>query len=200
MGLWIFLGILSVGVCCIAPLGLLGAGGLFAFQQVSDTITCSITFRFASKAMSAYVKDKGHLPDADKWQDEIAPYYDKVLQKRLQEKDMGPIKVHKSADVWMCSDKSVTGIAFNDELSGAKWDDVKNSGKILLFETEGASRNAHGKYVTRPKKTGPKIMNEHRSWMEMNVNGVMNTSSFETKMDDEDDSSAKPKADDTDKV
>lgn len=181
--IFIVLGVCAV--CCI--LGVLGVAGAgyFGFKRTQNMIACAIGFEEAGKALSAYADDHGgKLPKADKWQDEIRPYFVKQMQK---DEDQG-VKMFGSFDPagdWVCKDESgsgpSTGIAFNSDLSGLKVDDIKNKGTtMILFEVPKTGSNLSQPYVELSDSTSPKIFGKPRGWIKIDgrfkVQGMDNNS------------------------
>lgn len=52
-------------------------------------VSCSINGDLARDAVLAYALDhEGKLPDAKSWQDDIKPYYERLYQKMMGDKDI----------------------------------------------------------------------------------------------------------------
>lgn len=152
---------------------LLGGGGLWAFNKVKAFVTCTISITAARKAILMYEREKGHFPDADKWQTEVAPYYKQVMESKKGKNDRGPFKVWNFDESLVCVDEpSPTGVAYNEELAGKKLTDIKDPyNTYLLFEVANTGMNLHQKYVHRGRETYPKMMDKPRPWLELPVSG-----------------------------
>lgn len=194
-----------------------GLGGFALYQFFSgavkmgtSVISCSLNFELAQKAALAYAKENGDkLPTADKWQEQIAPYYTKlkssVLAKNPEFKDMPffnfePNDIKEPLD---CSfGEPTTGVTFNSDLSGKKLADIKEPETTpLFFETETIAINSAAAFKERAANTGPKIMGSARNWLIWNVkqdkNPFDSNSSqfnFEIKMEDALGAKAEPAA------
>src|SRR5579885_3675835 len=134
--------LIVLGVCALCcVLGIIGFVGLgwMGLNRAKSTIACTVGFEEAALAMQDYVDDhNGKLPPADKWQDDIRPYF-----SRHRDDDMRhtPKMFGSSWDPkgdWTCKDENngtTTGIAFNSDLGGMLLKDVKNpSSTFVLFE------------------------------------------------------------------
>ncbi len=177
--------------CILIPcIGLIVVGAM-GFNFVKNTIgpmaTCAIAFEHVRNATLDYAKDhNGKLPKAETWQDDVRPYYEKTSKNT---EDLGPFEAMKPDGDWGCkTGNSMTGMAFNSELSGKKVEDIKDPySTVLIFEIESAMKNAHQPFKVRSDSSSPKLMGEPRGWMEMMVQGGMkglkskNGRSFEFK-------------------
>lgn len=161
----------------------LGGFALFQFgkgatQMVSSVIQCTLTFDLTQKAALAYAKEnKGVLPTADKWQEQISPYYirlkTKVLGQMTEMKEV-PFFNFEPSDIsepLSCSfGEPTTGITFNKALSGKKLADIKDPLTTpLFFESETIAVNSSAEYKERAKDSGPKMMGSGRDWITWNV-------------------------------
>ncbi|MEQ1822188.1 MAG: hypothetical protein ABL949_06750 [Fimbriimonadaceae bacterium] len=163
--------ILVVLVPCIGIL-VFGALGLSFFKNTAMPMaTCMITFEGAKSAVEEYTADKGHLPNAATWQDDVRSYYKKYLESKKE--DFGPFSPPPADGVWSCkSGTTVTGLAFNDDVSGKKMADIKDkSTTVLLYEVDKAEMNAHAKYVKKPDSAAPMIFGKSRGWITVTVDG-----------------------------
>jgi len=160
-----------VGIPCIGCviLGLWFKG--FAGKNlnfVNDIITIDVI----REALFLYADEhQGKLPQADRWQDAIGPYYAKA-QKQM---DSGPFKVSditKPIEFLSDGGKVRTGLAFNQELSKVSLKDIKNpESMVILFEIEKPALNATSVYKPMPDETSPKMLGERRGWYKLTVNG-----------------------------
>ncbi|HTQ10979.1 MAG TPA: hypothetical protein VMI31_12965 [Fimbriimonadaceae bacterium] len=163
-----------VVVCCILPLVLGGGGILWLFKNTKGLVQCSMAYQDVRDALKDYAKDHDNkLPPAATWQDEVTPYYEKVLQSRPK-KEQNPFGTMSASGVWGCDNGSngMTGMAYNDDVAGKELSAVETSDDIVLFEIEQATRDAHQKYTKRPDSTGPKIFGSApRGWFLIRMTG-----------------------------
>lgn len=174
-----------------------GLGGFAVYQfskgalgMVNSVIQCTLTFDLVQKSSLAYAKENGDLlPSADRWQEQISPYYVRLKTKAISQmaemKDV-PFLNFEPADIskpLSCSfGEPTTGIAFNQALSGKKVADIKDPLTTpLFFESETIAVNASAEYKERAKESGPKIMGSGRDWIVWNVQQDKNP--FETEND-----------------
>lgn len=177
-----------IAVMCV---GLIAAGVGMYFWTMNlvkttfiPTAQCAVGFEELRAALLDYAKDHdGKLPKAETWQDDVKPYYAKVKLGSEQNKDVPAgfeIKKFPLDGDWGCkiSDKDMTGIAFNKDLSEMKVADIKDPyTTVLLFEIEKPSKNANEIYVPRSKTNAPRIiMGERRDWFRVTVQGRMDWS------------------------
>lgn len=128
--------------------------------------SCMINFQDVQLAVLDYADaHKGVLPDADKWQDEVAPYYEKEVTKHGMNKQ-NMIKNLDPNGVWGCENgDQQTGMAFNSDLSAKRVDSIKDpSSTVLIFETPTGSKNANQKYKNLGIN-GPKVFGSPRPWI-----------------------------------
>lgn len=172
-GLIVGLIIGGVFLCCIGPAALLVGGGFWIFNKGKGIMQCTYAFRDVRDGLRLYAADHaGKLPEADKWQDEVAPYYDKVLAQ-TNDKDKQFIGIMPSGGMWGCDDGSGgrTGMALNDEIAGKELSSLESSSTVVLFEIERATRNAHEKYSSKPETAAPKILGSPRGWFLIRMGG-----------------------------
>lgn len=161
----------AICLCCIGPILLVGGLGFWGFSKVKGTASCSLTFASAKRAVMDYARDHdGKLPKAATWQDDVRPYYQKAIANLPKS---APFSVSDPNGDWGCvEDKSHTGVAFNDALSGKKMSEIKNpDDTVLLFEIPAASHNAHQPYKKQDISQSPLLMGSHRGWFEATVEG-----------------------------
>ncbi len=171
---------------CIAA----GAACFFAVKKVvnlgGDMIGCVMSPEMSVTALEAYAQEHdGKLPPADKWQDEIMPYYQRLYDKKAEElKDLentpfkGMFAIAKPGEPLSCKtgDKE-TGFAFNSDLSGAVLADIESPGSTpMIFEVTTKRYNANETYVEKPMSESPAIMGDNRGWFVFYVNGTMGPS------------------------
>lgn len=163
-----------------------GVGAFAVFQfgkgvlnMTSKVIGCSMSFELSHKASLAYAKEHGgKLPDAAKWQEQIAPYYKKLETKLFatnKELRENPVFKFEPGDITKplpCDfGEPVTTITYNSDLSGKVLESLKDpSGTVMFFEGTQAVVNANGPYKERSEKDSPKIMGSPRDWLKWNVN------------------------------
>lgn len=181
--IWI---IVIVVLCVVIPCGGLIALGFFGFNWFGRTLgpmaSCMLLYEGVRHSVEAYSDEHdGKLPNAATWQDDVRPYYAKWREKSA--KEAGPFAPPTSDAEWGCTiEGKKTGIAFNSELSGKKWDDIeKKRTTILLYEVETVLKNANGPYKERSEKSSPTLMGEHRGWIEIPVEGSMDDIKIGTK-------------------
>src|SRR5689334_13531851 len=115
--IFIVLGVCAV--CCVLGIAGVVGLGLFGIKKTKGTIACAVGFQEVGLALKAYAEEhNGKLPPADKWQDEVRPYFIREFAKT----DQGS-KMFGSFDPkgdWVCKDDAgigTTGIAFNSDFS-----------------------------------------------------------------------------------
>lgn len=138
-------------------------------------VSCTFVMTVVPDAIEAYAKQNGgKMPDADKWQDQIAPFYSDIVKNRT---DIGPIKVLKPEEEWVCNAENPrTTIAYNSEVSGQMIGRVQTKPEtILLFESSATGRNVHAKYTPQPFDRSPKLsvfgQTDNRGWLLATVGG-----------------------------
>jgi hypothetical protein len=170
---FIVLGVCAV--CCILGVGATAFFGYWGYKNAKSSVACGLGFAEAAKAMEDYADAHGgKLPPADKWQDEIRPYF----AKRLAKDEEQGAKIFGSFDpngVWTCKDDAGktpdTGIAFNTDLSGLKLSDIKNkTGTYILFEVPKTGMNLNIPYTDLNESESPKVMGKPRGWYRVNGN------------------------------
>ncbi|HVT12960.1 MAG TPA: hypothetical protein VHE55_11900 [Fimbriimonadaceae bacterium] len=172
-GLIIGLVVAGVLVCCVGPIVALVAGGLFIFKSATPLITCSLAYQDARDAVKDYAQEhNGKLPPAEHWQDEIRPYYEKIVANRP--KNENPFGTMASGGAWGCDNGAGgrTGMAFNDDLSNQPLNKAVTDDSVVLFEVEKATENAHEKY-SKPSGSAnePKIFGQPRGWFLVRMSG-----------------------------
>ncbi|HJP84128.1 MAG TPA: hypothetical protein VJ835_11565 [Fimbriimonadaceae bacterium] len=170
-GLIIGLVLGGIAICCIGGVALLFFGGLQIFKQVAPMAECMMNYGAVQEALTDYADaNKGNLPSAAAWQDELAPFVEKRLAKL--KKDSGPFKVMESNGEWGCSSGDrKTGMAFNSKVTGKTYADARKDDEVLIFEVDQTGRNLSQPFVEQPKSTSPKIMGEHRGWITIRAAG-----------------------------
>lgn len=147
------------------------------FNEVSQAASCAGTFSVADNAVLAYAKEhNGHLPNAATWQDDIAPYYQRLYDKVKSEKlpkQMMPVAPGEPLQcVW---GPRKTGLAFNTDVSGLEIAKIKDPDTtVLLFEADQTGTNLALKFKEMPKSKAPKVMNNERDWIVFYVSGNRN--------------------------
>ena len=163
------------GLVCVLPgffiLRALSSG----FQQVLPMAECGMAFEDVRTAVMDYAKDHdGALPNAETWQDDVRPYYKKVVASEKDER--GPFTPMDADMIWGCrvGGDQRSGMAFNSALSGVKLDDIKAPRDTpLIFEIEEATPNAHEEFRKLDPEKAPKVFGERRGWMVAYVKGDM---------------------------
>jgi hypothetical protein len=183
-GLIVGLVIGGVFLCCIGPIALLVGGGFWVFGKTKGLIQCTYAFRDVRDGIRMYAADhNGKLPPADTWQDEVAPYYEKVLNQSTK-KDQKVFGIMPAGGTWGCEDGSggKTGMAYNDDVAAQDLTKLETSTQVVLFEVQQATRNSHEKYSDRPISSGPKIFGSPRGWfiVRMNSEPSLNVNGRET--------------------
>lgn len=171
-GLIVGLIIGGVVLCCIGPILLIVGGGYWFVNKALPIASCSMAFEDARDAIRDYSRDhNGNLPPAQNWQEEVRPYYDKIVSG--QKKDRGPIKSMSSEGAWGCEDGSggKTGMAYNDEVAGKNLDDVEKQDSVILFEIRQATANAHENYTPKSDAEAPQLFGKPRGWFLVRANG-----------------------------
>lgn len=143
--LWIVLSVV-LGLCCLLLIG----GGWFLWSAAKQAIplaSCSIKMQDVRTAVKMYADDNGGtLPKAETWEDDIQSQLGKVASMSSKEKN--PFGTVVPGETLGCKfDDRMTGIYFNDEVSGKKLSDVPDKfTTVLLFQAKDQKKNGHGKY------------------------------------------------------
>lgn len=177
--MWI---LVAFGAFCCVGIVAFGAMTWAVMGQVKDLTPCIFTLETLNQSLRDYVDEKGTYPSAEKWQDELTPYYQKHYKSHMKEMEdvPGPMKGFASmADITgdlSCNSKNSpkTFIALNAEVAGKKRADFKDpSETIVFFESTSEGRNITEKYVKKDIKDSPKMMGEPRGWYQINLDGNM---------------------------
>ena len=170
--LWIILG--GLGLCCLGGAALLGGGAYFGMKVAGPMVECMMSAEFLQKAVVAYAEDNGgKLPAADKWQDQVKPYYERIMSTKGDKMKGSPFKPFAADGDWGCKldNDAHTTFAFNTALSGKKLDDIQNKSEtVLFFEVDKSGRNVNQKYDPAKLGTPPKRFPEAH-WTTMSVDG-----------------------------
>jgi hypothetical protein len=167
--LWIVAGVILLS-CCI----ILGVFGYFAFRMMKEAmpwVGCFVHMSDIDKAMREYAKTHdGKLPPADKWQDELLPYF------KDQTHELPFTMRYDLKGEAGCKDedgKTITGIAYNVDVAGKVFDKLQDpADTAILFEIDRVGRNLHGKYEpVDPDKSPMLVMGERRGWLELAASG-----------------------------
>jgi hypothetical protein len=159
-------------LCCIAPIGVIVGGGLWVFNKSKGLIQCTYAFRDVREGLREYAAEHdGKLPPADNWQEDVAPYYTKVVSKSSAQ-DRKMFGVMPASGTWGCDDGSngLTGMALNDDVAGKDVSKLEMTTDVVLFEVRQATRNAHQKYVADAADS-PKIFGSSRGWFLIRMSG-----------------------------
>lgn len=161
----------ALGIPCIGCIAL-----AFWFRGFADKnlgfVKDVFTIEAAREALFLYAEDhQGKLPPAERWQEEIAPYYKKA-EKELAAGPFKPADITKPIVFVSDGGKVQTGLAFNKDLSSAKLKTIKNpESTVLLFEIEKPGFNATQPYKPLPGDKSPKIFGENRGWYKLTITG-----------------------------
>lgn len=177
---WIFVALGAF--CCIAIIAFVGMGAA-VFNQGKDMFPCIFTISTLNKSMKEYVQDKGKFPDADKWQSELAPYYNKSSKSFKDEmKDApGPLKgMGDVADISMpvaCNTSGTkTFISYNSEIAGKEMKDITDKDDTAMFYEDLVEKiNASAPFKPKDFKDSPRMMGQPRGWYVVVVSGDMQT-------------------------
>ncbi|MFZ4506894.1 MAG: hypothetical protein ACOYON_04265 [Fimbriimonas sp.] len=163
----------ALGLCCVGPVILLGVGGYFGAKVMKSSVDCAVSLAFVNEAVTKYAADKGTLPNAATWQDDIKPYYAKLMAD--PDNSTGPITAFKTDEVWVCVDTEggKTGVAFNKDLSKKKLAHIKDKSTVVIFETEQTGSNLTESYKPKAKDKAPKIFGNPREWITIPVDGEL---------------------------
>jgi hypothetical protein len=169
--------VVIVLVCVLVPCLCVVGGGAFAYffakKNVLPMVGCTITMTDARDAVVQYAnQNDGKFPDAKTWQDDIKSHY---AQLHTVEQGMGEMGGKTADEEWSCRPgpgDTLTGIAYNADLSGKKMADIKDPyATIVLFEVDKVSRNASAPYKERPEQESPAMFGEHMGWFFVPLQG-----------------------------
>ena len=192
--IWVFVAI--VAFCCLAVIG--GGALIFATaRQGGAMLPCMMTTSAALNGITKYAEEKGTYPDADKWQEQISPYYLEAQKKMQAEFEKEGKDVPFGIDKWFrmsditaplaCSEDGVkTWLSYNSDVSGKKVEDIKEPGKtVVLFESTVEKLNASAPYKKMDSKGSPKVMGQNRGWWLGYADGEIGSTeeNSKTKMD-----------------
>ncbi|MGV3618354.1 MAG: hypothetical protein ACO1SV_23760 [Fimbriimonas sp.] len=177
-GLIIALVIGGVVLCCVLPIGGIAGAGFWGINKIKGVATCAIGFEQIRDSVNAYAKaNNGKLPTANKWMDQVRPFYAKEVSKV----EGNPFGAIPADSIWACTneDGTKTGIAFNSDLSGKNLKDIQDHvATIVIFEIEKPAANAAESYKARPKATSPKMFGNPRGWFYAPLEGDIKGSDF----------------------
>lgn len=189
-----------IAVCCVLAMCAVMIFVFIAFTksvfgEVTQTFSCMGMFEMTDNSLRAYAMDhKGKLPNAETWQDDIAPYYQRLYAKVRSEKLPSSMLPPSPGEPLQCVwGKRTTGVAFNVELSGKEIAKLQNPEKTpVIFEVDRTGTNLALPYSEKPKTKAPKVMYNDRDWIVYFVKGNKNpfesssssSSSFELKPED----------------
>lgn len=163
--------IAGVIFCCGVPALLIGGAGFFGFNKVKDVVVCEMAFEDIRAATLAYAESNGgKLPDADKWMDQVRPFYVKQMDSSKEE---NPFGVMPADGVWGCpGEQGPTGIAYNRALSGKNLSEIKDkAATIVIFEIGKPEANKSADFEKQDNATSPKIFGESRGWFTAPIEG-----------------------------
>lgn len=161
---------------CILLVGAAAFFGMNAFNSsIKPMIGCAVSFESIHGALRDYARDHGgKLPNAATWQDELRPYVKKSFDEARKEMEGAPdiMRVmNVDSDKWGCytgSGDDMTGMAFNDAVSGKKVDDLESPmTTVIVFEVEKGEKNLHMPYRKQDEAKSPAIFGDHRGWFEV---------------------------------
>lgn len=189
-----------IAVCCVLLLCVVLILAFIAFSrnvmgEVTQTFSCVGMFEMSDNSLRAYaLEHNGKLPQAATWQDDIAPYYqrlyDKMKTEKLPKSWLPPAPGEPLQCVW---GQRKTGIAFNVQLSGKELKKIDQPTKTpVVFEVDKVGTNLAEVFVEQPKSKAPKVMYNDRDWIVYYVEGNKNpfetsksgSASFELKPED----------------
>ncbi|MCH7945529.1 MAG: hypothetical protein IIC73_05875 [Armatimonadetes bacterium] len=183
--IWVWL-ILAVVFFCI----LLGVGFFFLMKSLLSTamimMACAVNGELATNAVLAYAMEHdGQLPNAETWQTDVMPYYERLYDKRgdifegADMPDMISVDAAKPGSVIYCNPagQNETGFAFNVELSGMNLSEIGDvHDTILIWETTTPKLNAFGDpSVRNDDDPALKLWGDTRGWMNYMASGDLNS-------------------------
>lgn len=182
--IWVWL-VLAVVFFCILVI----VGFYFVMKSLIGTATgimaCAVNGELATNAVLAYaIEHDGQLPNAETWQTEVMPNYERLYDKRgdffdtENFPDWFSVDTAKPGSVLTCNPAgpNETGFAFNAALSGQNIDDIGDlHDVVLIWETTSPMFNASGDPSGRSDDNQAlKLFNESRSWMDYMASGDLN--------------------------
>lgn len=180
--------LIVLGVISALCLLLCGGGALMmnnVMKQVSPMVGCMMTVSMLETSTEAYVLDhNGKMPNAASWEDDLAPYYERLYTKNKKKFDEmkkvpmvgGMFDIQTPGETFQCGkgDKA-TGFAYNADLSGADRKALANPSRTpLFFEVSEIKRNNNQPGTFKASGNPPDIMNEKREWIVFYVEGNEN--------------------------
>ncbi|MCH7905145.1 MAG: hypothetical protein IH944_11375 [Armatimonadetes bacterium] len=181
--LWLWVLLAVVAFCLIAcGIGFFMMRGVMG--SIMPTFGCTITGDMVTKATLAYaIEHDGRLPNAETWQDDIAPYYERLYAINAAELEEIPdvlgmdFKVSPPGQPFECDWKEGpdTGFVFNEEFSEVLVDDIENPRSvILIFESSKYGYNASGNPDDRTGDPPDMVVmgdRESREWFDFDATG-----------------------------
>ncbi len=178
---WLWILIAVVAFCLLAATGLFFLGKS-ALNQGMGLVSCGANADLARKAVLAYAQDHdGQLPNAETWQDDVRPNYEKLYEKMMSDKDMKDMpewmnfKIAEPGFPLTCSvgPETTTGFAYNALLAKQNLKDIKDPGStIVIWETRTPGYNANGDPSTRGKPGEKfKLFGQERDYIDMFIEG-----------------------------
>lgn len=170
---------LAVCVPCLIVMFFLVRMGFDFMKKGMGIVGCSTSMTYARDAMVDYAKDhNGNLPPAKAWQDEIYPYYKKLMVDVTKELKDSPDFMKGALDEvdvlkdpkgqFGCltgTDEKRTAFVYNEAIAGKSLAEVEKDAEIIwIFEADRTGPNQVGKYEKQDDKTSPKIMDKVRGW------------------------------------
>lgn len=134
---------------------------------------CTYTVDGIGLALKKYVaKNKGNLPKASTWQDDLQPLAESELEAYMKRDHPGePIPKFE----WTCTDTQgeTTGFAFNPEVSGANREDF-DPWIITVFEIPEVRHNFSTLYTPQETVQSTRFKDPNRQWIKIRANGWSN--------------------------
>jgi hypothetical protein len=164
--------LILVGMCVLA-IASVSWFGFQAARSVGPIAACATTYEALHDALQAYTREHdGKLPSAANWQAEMKPYLVKSLEATQKEFEGADkflkMKFMDPDGEWGCylDDKgTMSGIAFNADLSGKKVDEIASKATTpIFFEIEKPAANAAMTYKDQDPAKSPTIFGEKRGW------------------------------------
>jgi hypothetical protein len=156
----------AIILCCVAPIGLMMAGGLWAFRQAMPMAECGMAMVDVRDAIVRYAEQNNQMPPAENWQTVIAEHY----QPRSSDQ-RGPFTAADVAQPLGCSPE--TGIAYNATIAGRPLAEAREElNRVVLFEIETREMHAARPYEPLDPQRSPRFVgNMPRGWIVIGFTG-----------------------------
>ncbi|MFN7171962.1 MAG: hypothetical protein ACK4P3_04150 [Fimbriimonadaceae bacterium] len=131
-------------------------------RSIEPQIACSVHMSGLQSALSRYANKHGRAPDAESWQQELAPF---VLGREEVDIPFFDVPAIDFEAPLRCNlENPETGIAFNRSIAGKSWSDIPDTA-VTFFEWPEVELNLSVPFKELPEAESPKIVGTPRGWV-----------------------------------